>query len=491
MNKTKFLGLIVGIIFLLATCLLPSPESLNNKAWLTLGVALLMATWWLTEAIPLPATGLVPIVLFPILDISPIKATAQGFSHPIIFLFMGGFIIGLAMQHTGLHKRIAYYIISKFKSGPKSLIFGFMCATAFLSMWISNSATAIMMLPIALSIITVFKEDKNNVKNHNFDKSLVLSIAFSATIGGIATIIGTPPNTVMAAMLSEMYNYEISFVDWLKIGLPTSIILLPIAWIILTFLCFPLDSKITIKDKVIKDKIKELGKVTQDEVMVGIVFIITAFLWISRKWISNALEGAIPSGAINDSSIAIMAAIFLFIIPSNRPKRKRLINWEVAQNIPWGALILIGGGLSLATVINTSGLAAWIGSLSNSLSNISIILLVLICVASIIMLTELTSNTATASTFIPILGATALGLGQDPLLLIIPATLAASCAFMMPVATPPNTIAYASGHLKISDMMKAGIWLNIISLIIIGVIIALILGPVFDVELNKIPLWAK
>ena len=491
MNKTKFIGLLIGIIFLIATCLLPSPESLNNKAWLTLGVALLMATWWLTEAIPLPATGLVPIVLFPILDISPIKATAQGFSHPIIFLFMGGFIIGLAMQHTGLHKRIAYYIISKFKSGPKSLIFGFMCATAFLSMWISNSATAIMMLPIALSIITVFKEDKNNVKSHNFDKSLVLSIAFSATIGGIATIIGTPPNTVMAAMLSEMYNYEISFVDWLKIGLPTSIILLPIAWIILTFLCFPLDSKITIKDKVIKDKIKELGTVTQDEVMVGIVFIVTAFLWISRKWISNALEGVIPSGAINDSSIAIMAAIFLFIIPSNRPKRKRLINWEVAQNIPWGALILIGGGLSLATVINTSGLAAWIGSLSNSLSNISIILLVLICVASIIMLTELTSNTATASTFIPILGATALGLGQDPLLLIIPATLAASCAFMMPVATPPNTIAYASGHLKISDMIKAGIWLNIISLIIIGVIIALILGPVFDVELNKIPLWAK
>jgi solute carrier family 13 (sodium-dependent dicarboxylate transporter), member 2/3/5 len=491
MNKTKFIGLLIGIIFLIATCLLPSPESLNNKAWLTLGIAMLMATWWLTEAIPLPATGLVPLVFFPILDISSIKATAQGFSHPIIFLFMGGFIIGLAMQHTGLHKRIAYYIISKFKSGPKSLIFGFMCATAFLSMWISNSATAIMMLPIALSIITVFKEDKNNVKNNNFDKSLVLSIAFSATIGGIATIIGTPPNTVMAAMLSEMYNYEISFVDWLKIGLPTSIILLPIAWIILTFLCFPLDSKITIKDKVIKDKIKELGKVTQDEIMVGIVFIITAFLWISRKWISNALEGAIPSGAINDSSIAIMAAIFLFIIPSNRPKRKRLINWEVAQNIPWGALILIGGGLSLATVINTSGLAAWIGSLSNSLSNISIILLVLICVASIIMLTELTSNTATASTFIPILGATALGLGQDPLLLIIPATLAASCAFMMPVATPPNTIAYASGHLKISDMIKAGIWLNIISLIIIGVIIALILGPVFDVELNKIPLWAK
>ena len=491
MNKTKFIGLIMGIIFLIATCLLPSPESLNNKAWLTLGIAILMATWWLTEAIPLPATGLLPLVLFPLLGISSIKETAQAFSHPIIFLFMGGFIIGLAMQHTGLHKRIAYYIISKFKSSPKSLVFGFMCATAFLSMWISNSATAIMMLPIALSIITVFKEDKNNIKNNNFDKALVLSIAFSATIGGIATIIGTPPNTVMAAMLSEMYNYEINFVDWLKIGLPTSIILLPITWIILTFLCFPLDSKTSIKDKVIKDKIKELGKISQDEIMVGIVFIITASLWISRKWLSTALDGVIPAGALNDSTIAIMAAIFLFIIPSNRPKRKRLIDWQVAQNIPWGALILIGGGLSLATVINSSGLATWIGSLSSNLSNISIIFIVLICIVSIIVLTELTSNTATASTFIPIMGATALGLGQDPLLLIIPATLAASCAFMMPVATPPNTIAYASGHLKISDMIKAGIWLNIISIIIIGVIITLILGPVFDVELNKIPIWVK
>ena len=491
MYKTKFLGLIIGIVFLMITCLFSSPETLNTKAWLTLGVAMLMATWWLTEAIPLPVTGLLPLIFFPILGVSSIKETAQAFSHPIIFLFMGGFIIGLAMQHTGLHKRIAYYIIAKFKNGPKSLIFGFMCATAFLSMWISNSATAIMMLPIALSIITVFKEDKNTAKNNNFDKALVLSIAFSATIGGIATIIGTPPNTVMAAMLSELYNYEINFLDWLKIGLPTSLILLPITWVVLTFLCFPLDSSIMIKNRIINDQIKELGKISQDEIMVGVVFIITASLWISRKWISSALENIIPSGALNDSTIAISAAIILFIIPSNRPNRDRLINWDVAQSIPWGALILIGGGLSLATVINSSGLAAWIGSLSSNLSGISIIFIVLISIASIIILTELTSNTATASTFIPIFGATALGLGQDPLLLIIPATLGASCAFMMPVATPPNTIAYASGHLKISDMIKVGVWLNLISLIVIGIIIALILGPVFDVELNKIPLWIK
>lgn len=490
-NKKKYIGLTIGLIIFLGTCIFPPPESLKFEAWLTLGVALLMATWWLTEAIPLPATGLVPLVMFPLLNVSSIKETAQGFSHPIIFLFMGGFIIGLAMQHTGLHKRIAYYIISKFKKGPRSIIFGFMAGTAFLSMWISNSATAIMMLPIALSVIAVLNENKYNNRNNNFDKALVLSIAFSATIGGIATIIGTPPNTVMAAMLSEIYNYEISFVDWLKIGLPTSLLLLPLSWVILTYVCFPINSKTIVKENIIKNKIKELGKISQDEILVGIVFIITALLWISRKWISSEFDNIIPVGALNDSSIAILAAIVLFILPSSKNDKKRLIDWEVVQKIPWGALILIGGGLTLASVISSSGLAAWIGSLSSNLNNISIILIVLLSVAIVIILTELTSNTATASTFIPIFGATAIGLGQDPLLLIIPATLGASCAFMMPVATPPNTIAYASGHINISDMVKAGIWLNIISLIIIGIIVALILGPVFNVELNNIPIWVK
>src|SRR6056300_439813 len=462
-NKKKYIGLFLGIIFFLVTCILPAPSSLNSNAWLTLGVALLMATWWLAEAIPLPATGLIPLVMFPILSVSCIKQTAQGFSHPIIFLFLAGFIIGLAMQHTGLHKRIAYYIISKFKKGPRSIIFGFMAGTAFLSMWISNSATAIMMLPIALSIITVLNENKVNPKNNNFDKALVLSIAFSATIGGIATIIGTPPNTVMAAMLSELYGYEISFIDWLKIGLPTSLLLLPISWLILTYVCFPISSNVMVETNIINNKIKELGKITQDEILVGIVFIITAFLWISRKWISSLLETLIPNGGLNDSSIALLSAIILFILPSIKDNNSRLIDWSVVQKIPWGALILIGGGLDLASVISSSGLAAWIGELSSNFEGISIILIVILSVAIIIILTELTSNTATASTFIPIFGATALGLGQDPLLLIIPATLGASCAFMMPVATPPNTIAYASGHIKISDMVRAGIWLNIIS----------------------------
>ena len=272
---------------------------------------------------------------------------------------------------------------------------------------------------------------------------------------------------------------------------PASIILLPIAWIILTYLCFPINSETIVKDSIIKNKIKSLGKISQDEILVGVIFIFTAFLWISRKWISSLLENTIPVGAINDSSIAILAAIILFILPSNEKNKKRLIDWEVVQKIPWGALILIGGGLALASVISSSGLAAWIGALSSNFDDISIILIVLLSVAIIIILTELTSNTATASTFIPIFGATALGLGQDPLLLIIPATLGASCAFMMPVATPPNTIAYASGHINIADMVKAGVWLNITSLIVIGIIIALILGPVFGVELNTIPIWVK
>ena len=494
MNKaknTKVTGLILGIILLTATYIIPNPENLNIHAWHTLGVALLMACWWLTEAIPLPATGLVPIVLFPILGINTIKQSVQGYSHPIIFLFMGGFIIGLAMQHTGLHKRIAYFIINQFKVSTKLLILGFMIATAFLSMWISNSATAIMMLPIAISIITVFDENQNNLKNTNFAKALVISIAFSATIGGVATLIGTPPNTVMAAMLSELYNYEIDFLDWLIIGLPTAFILLPICWFILTYICFPLNDKLDNNTNMIKNDMIKLGKITNDEIMVGIVFFITACLWISRRWLSELIENILPGSSLNDSSIAIAAALILFLLPSYKKNQSRLINWEVVQNIPWGALILIGGGLSLASVINSSGLAAWIGMLSGNLSGISILFIIVICVISIMLLTELTSNTATAATFIPIFGATALGLGQNPLLLIIPATLGASCAFMMPVATPPNTIAYASGYIKISDMIRAGFLVNLLSLIVILIILTLVLGPIFDVEIDKIPTWIK
>jgi len=485
-NNNKYTGLILGLIFLLIN-LSFTPKEIDIVAWRTLGVALLMATWWLTEAIPLPATSMAPIVLFPMLGINSIKETALNYAHPIIFLFMGGFILGLAMQHTGLHKRIAFLIISRFRTGPKALILGFMVATALLSMWISNTATTIMMLPIAISIITVICKD--NRSDNNFAISLVLSIAFAATIGGIATLIGTPPNAVMAGMLSSIYNYQISFLDWLIIGLPTSCLLLPVAWFILTTICFPTNDIKQINPELILKKKRELGKISLDEIMVCSVFIITAILWISRRWISNLLENTLPTGAINDSNIAIGAAIILFILPSFRSGRDRLINWEVAKNIPWGVLILIGGGLTLAAAISSSGLAAWIGSITGNLNNTSIIIIIIISVISIIILTELTSNTATASTFIPILGATALGLGENPLILIIPATLAASCAFMMPVATPPNAIAYASGYLSMKHMIRAGIWLNSISFIIILLIIAIILGPVFEVKIGELPSW--
>ena len=488
-NNNKYLGLALGILFLLIN-LLFTPQGIDIIAWRTLGVALLMATWWLTEAMPLPATAMIPIIFFPLLGINNIKDTALNYAHPIIFLFMGGFILGLAMQHTELHKRLAYFIISRFRAGPKALIFGFMIATAFLSMWISNTATTIMMLPIAISIITVVYED-NKKKNgeNNFAISLVLSIAFAATIGGISTLIGTPPNAVMAGMLSNMYNYQISFIDWLIIGLPTTFILLPIAWFVLTTICFPTNKIKKIDSELILKKQKELGKISPDEIMVCIVFLMTATLWISRKWISSLLENTFPVGSINDSNIAIGAAIVLFMLPSFRSDRNRLISWKVATNIPWGVLILIGGGLTLGSAINSSGLAGLIGSISDNLTNTSIIVVTIVSIISIIILTELTSNTATVSTFIPILGATALGLGENPLMLIVPATLAASCAFMMPVATPPNAIAYASGYLKMKHMIRAGIWLNLISFIIILFIISIILGPVFEVKIGELPDW--
>ena len=490
-KNNKYLGLTLGLVFMLIN-LLYTPDSLNIIAWRTLGVAILMATWWLTEALPLPATSLLPILLFPILGINTIKETAFNYAHPIIFLFLGGFILGLAMQYTNLHKRIAFFIISNFKAGPNFIVLGFMISTAFLSMWISNTATTIMMLPIAISIISVI--NKGNIKNQsekNFAISLILSIAFSATIGGMATLIGTPPNAVMAGMLSKIYNYQINFLDWFVIGLPASLLLLPITWFILTKICFPTNKLKNLDGKLILKEQNKLGKITIDEIIVCCIFNFTAFLWITRKWLTNLFEGTLPHGAITDANIAIGAAILLFIMPSFQNDKKRLINWEVTKDLPWGALILIGGGLTLASAINSSGLASWIGSMTGGLENTPIIMITIISIISIIILTELTSNTATASTFIPILGATAIGLGENPLILIIPATLAASCAFMMPVATPPNAIAYASGYLNIKDMIKAGVWINLISFLIILVIVYTILGPVFDVKIGEIPDWVK
>ncbi|HBE41052.1 MAG TPA: anion transporter [Bacteroidales bacterium] len=451
-------------------------------AWKTTAVTMLMATWWITEAIPIAATSLLPIVLFPLLGISSIGEATKPYSNPLILLFLGGFIIAIAMQTWNLHKRIALRIILLVGNKPSSIITGFIIASAFLSMWVSNTATALMMLPIALSIIYLVDKKEEMAKSlKNFEIILVLSIAYACNIGGIATLIGTPPNALFAAFIFENYGIEISFAKWMVIGFPLMLILLPLMYFILTRFVFPLKLKELPGGKVlIEEQLREIGKITVQELRVAIVFGITACLWIFRPLFASFLPG------LSDAGIAIAAGICLFILPSGIKPGQKLLNWSDLKSLPWGVLILFGGGLSLAMAINTSGLALYIGEAMKTFNNIHILFLILIVVLIIIFLTEITSNTAITATFLPILASMAIGIGQNPMLFALPATIAASCAFMMPVATPPNAIIYSSGKVSIPQMAKAGLWLNISITLILSFTYYFLFANFLGIELDLI-----
>lgn len=480
-------GLYLGLFFFVTILILPSPETMSNVAWKTSAVAVLMAFWWITEAIPIAATSLLPIVLLPVLGITPISESTAPYANPLIFLFMGGFIIAIAMQRWDLHKRIALRIINYVGVKPSSIIVGFIIASAFLSMWVSNTATALMMLPIALSVLHFTEREKSDdLPVTNFEIVLVLAIAYACNIGGIATLIGTPPNALFAGFMLENYSIEISFVRWMSIGIPLAIVLLPLMYFILSKIVFPIKLKeLPGGRKVINSQLKEIGKISIPEKRVAIVFTMTAALWIFRPLISNILPG------LSDAGIAIAAGIVLFIIPSGSKKHQKLLAWESMRDLPWGILILFGGGLSLANAISSSGLAAWIGESVQSLETFPIILLIFAVILIVVFLTEITSNTATTAAFLPILASTAIGMGQNPMLFIIPATISASCAFMLPVATPPNAIIYGSGKVSIPQMAKAGLWLNIIIATILTIATYYFFAYIFGVEVGVIPDWVQ
>ena len=469
----KILGLLGGSILFLFIIFLPTPKGMSLSAWHTTAVALLMAVFWITEVIPLYVTALIPIVLFPILNISTIHQTAAPFGHPLIFLFLGGFLLAEGIQKWGLHKRIALKIIKFIGVSPKRIIAGFMLSSAFLSMWISNTATALMMLPIGLSVISVIKASKGleEKQQRNFSVALLLSIAYSCSIGGIATLIGTPPNALMSAFMMETYKVDISFAKWLLIGLPFSLISLPLTYLLLTNIIFKLNIKLNIKKDVIENEIKGIGKITREERIMQIVFVITALLWVLRPLLSKYIQG------ISDSGIAILGAIVLFFIPSR--SGNTILEWKDSKNISWGILILFGGGLSLAQGIKNSGLSEWIANAVLGSGEIPVLLMIILLTASIIFLTELTSNTATTAAFLPIIASIGIGMGLNPLQLVVPATIAASCAFMLPVATPPNAIIFSSNEVKIKDMTRAGILLNIVFIFIIVLLSNSLGGIVF------------
>ena len=481
-KNISLLGLILGIIVFLFFNITSPPEGLGKIAWLTAGVAILMTIWWVTEAIPIYATGLVPLLLFPLLDLFELKVVAASYAHPLVLLFLGGFIIAAAMENSGLHKRIALKILSFSGTSPSKIIAGFMFTTAALSMWVSNTASTIMMLPIATSVIAFFTS-QNNVNNKDFAIPLLLSIAYAASIGGTATLIGTPTNIMLASILSDTYGYKISFIDWLIIGLPVVTILIPIVWLFLTRIIFKVSSKKSdaLENTLIKMK-REIGKSNATEKVVALIFFFTAALWIFRKTLNDKFNLT-----LNDTSIGILGALLLFIIPYG--SNKRACSWETANKIPWGVLFLVGGGIALSRAIKVSGLAEWIGSFSNYLNGLDIYLLIFIAVALIILLTELNSNTATVATFSPILIIFAIGLEVNPLVFVIPTTIAASCAFMLPIATPPNAVVFGSGKVKINNMIKAGLPLNIISVFIVTSVSLIILNHIFNYNLMVLPEW--
>ena len=473
-------GLILGFLVFFSMLLIPSPEGLDVAGWRVAAVGLLMAIWWVTEAIPIPATALLPIVLFPILRVGSVSEATTPFANPLIYLFMGGFIIALAMERTNLHKRIALNILRFVGTKPKSIIVGFMVAASFLSMWVSNTATAMMMLPIALSIIALVESDKDlksaNLKS-NFSVVLLLGLAYACNIGGIATLIGTPPNALMAGYMFENYGVEIGFLQWMFVGLPLVIVSLPAVFFLLTKFVYPVRmSSIPGGASLIKSQLKKIGKISLPEKMVGFVFLLVATLWISRP----LLENIIPN--ISDTGIAIFGAILIFLLPANFKKMEFILDWSHAKRLPWEVLILFGGGLSLAAAITATGLADWIGNSLQFLGFLPFLLLFVISLLVIIFLTEVTSNTATAAAFLPILASVAIAMGMDPLLLVVPAAIGASCAFMLPVATPPNAIVFGSGLVSLPQMARAGFWFNILMVFLITGVLYLLMGYVFNVS---------
>ena len=447
MNSKK-IGLFLGPLLFILIRLFLNPDGLSDEANAVLASTLWIAVWWITEAIPIAVTSLLPIILFPLSGALPLAETSSSFGHRYVFLYMGGFILALAIEKWNLHKRIALNIIKLIGTDVKKIILGFMLATAFLSMWISNTATAVMMLPIGIAIIKQMKDLKSIPDQENliFGKALMLSIAFSASVGGIATLIGTPPNLVFAGIIQELYGIEISFLKWIIFGLPISIILLTISWIYLTRVAFKFSQiNFDVGMVEIKKQLTELGEIRYEEKIVLVVFVITGAAWISRTFFLNLF---LPS--LDDSMIALMSGISLFLLSTGKKNNvEKIMHWEDAVKLPWGILLLFGGGLAIAAGFQSSGLASWIAENFTQLSGFSLFIILLVVIAAVNFLTEITSNIATTAMLLPILAPTALILGVHPYILMVGATLSASCAFMLPVATPPNAVVFGSNYLKI------------------------------------------
>jgi solute carrier family 13 (sodium-dependent dicarboxylate transporter), member 2/3/5 len=483
----QWAGWLIGPPALALTLLLPPPSGLSEAGWRTAGAAVLMAVFWIAESIPIPATALVPLVLFPALGLGDVRETAAPYANPIIFLFLGGFIIALAMQRWQLHRRVAVGLISRLGTRPSAIVAGFLVSSALVSMWVSNTATTLMMLPIALSVVRLLPDRaRPTPPTRDFATALLLAVAYGATSGGMGTLIGTPPNALLAAYVGDIYGLTIGFGQWMLLGVPVVLVTLPVVYLVLTRVMFRLDSRELpgMREMIAREQAR-LGPFSRGETAVAVVFTLTAAGWVFQPLIASAVP------LVTDTMIAIAGALLLFAIPVSLRRGEFVMTWEATQGLPWGVLLLFGGGLSLAGNIERHGVAAYLGTLAGDLAGWPMLLVLAIVCFGILLLTELTSNTATAATFLPITGALALSLGQNPLLFLVPTALAANCSYMMPVGTPPNAIVYGSGFVPLPQMARTGLVLNVALVpVILGLL--LLLGPaIFGMEIGVVPPWAR
>jgi solute carrier family 13 (sodium-dependent dicarboxylate transporter), member 2/3/5 len=497
----KRVGLFAGpLLGLVCYHVLPTYYSTGPGEWVeftqagraTLGMMVWMAGWWLTEAVDIEVTALLPIVAFPLLSVAPLAKVLPPYASDVIFLFMGGFIIGLAIERWGLDRRIAFFTLRLVGARPGAIIGGFMAVTAFLSMWVSNTACAAMMTPIALSVVDLvlrtrtgagLKESggipQDHVAERNFATGLLLCVAYAASIGGIATIIGSPPNGIAVRYIQQTFGKEMTFVDWLMVGGPFTLVFLPIAWLLVTRVLFRADiGEIEGGRQYFNEEYRKLGSLTRGERIVLAVFFAAAGLWIFSPLLKGmTVAGVKPLTGLSDAGIAMLAAMALFLIPADRATGARAMDWKTAVKLPWGVLMLFGGGLTLAAAIETNGVSEFIGNASRGLAGLPPLVLLLAVTAMTVFLSELTSNTAQVSTMVPVLSAMAPVLGMNPYVLILACALGASSAYMMPVGTPPNAIVFGTGLVRLPQMMKAGFWLNLAGILVITALTTMVIAP--------------
>ena len=474
--RSARLGFWLGPALFAAMNLFPAEEAMNPTAWKTASVGAWMAVWWATEAVPVSVTAFLPLVLFAPLSISTLGEAAAPFANPIIYLYLGGFMLALAVERSGLHRRLALGVLGLTGTDGQRLIAGFMGTAALLSMWMTNTSTTLILLPICVSVVSTVSDstpEESRGGLANFKTAMLIGLAYSTTIGGLATLVGTPPNALLAGFLRDTYGIEIDFLGWMTVALPLSVAMLPLAWFLLVKVAFPFRLPESPEAKRhLRELRTELGPMTPEEMRVAAIFSLVVVSWIFRRPLNALFE----TEALSDAGIAMAATVLLFVVPRGGGSSEPLMDWGQTARLPWGVLVLFGGGLSLASAVSNSGLALWLGESLTPLGALGLAVLILGATLMVIFLTEMTSNLATTATLLPVIGALAVALGVDPVSVTVPVTLAASCAFMLPVATPPNAIVFASGMVTIPQMVRAGLLLNLGGAVLV-VAIAMLWAP--------------